>query len=405
MDQQTVTYLLIAALLATALLIALAVVVPRMPRRGGGSMTPATAGAGGPMLLDSAMATSRAAMSLGSPASGNPGRVNGSNGAADDADGPSSDALTGLLSPSRWGRVVADEDARVRRYRRPATIVMIELDGLDRLTARLGDAAGDRLVPAVADTIRRLAREADFVARVGDGRFAVLLPETDEIQAINYVERVRRTCDLWLESGAVALKLAMGWASASGDDSLLDAGRIATERMYAEIHRNARRSSDLVPDEAAEAEEHERRGVARGLVLPQADPSSRRRAGVRATVHDERAVDDHGLDPGRVAARLVVGRVRSDRRRVEDHDVGERAVAERPALAQAEPRGRRRGHLAHRLLEAQQRLVADELPEDARERAVRARARLRADERGVRADHADRVRHERPKGLASTDRS
>ena len=278
MDQQTVTYLLIAALLATALLIALAVVVPRMPRRGGGSMTPATAGAGGPMLLDSDMATSRAAMSLGSPASGNPGRVNGSNGAADDPEGPSSDALTGLLSPSRWGRVVADEDARVRRYRRPATIVMIELDGLDRLTARLGDAAGERLVPAVADTIRRLAREADFVARVGDGRFAVLLPETDEIQAINYVERVRRTCDLWLESGAVALKLAMGWASASGDDSLLDAGRIATERMYAEIHRNARRSSDLVPDEPAEAEERTAGSRARPSPSPGGSlvPASRR---------------------------------------------------------------------------------------------------------------------------------
>ena len=254
MDQQTVTYLLIAALLATALLIALAVVIPRIPRRGDGSMTPATASPGGPMLLDSSLATNRAAMSLRSPASGTPGRANGFNGAADEPDGPASDTLTGLLSPSRWGRVVADEDARVRRYRRPATIVMIELDGLDRLTARLGDAAGDRIVPAVADTIRRLAREADFVARVGDGRFAVLLPETDEVQAINYVERVRRTCDLWLESGAVALKLAMGWASASGDDSLLDAGRIATERMYAEIHRNARRSSDLVPDGAAVGE-------------------------------------------------------------------------------------------------------------------------------------------------------
>ena len=249
MDQQTVTYLLIAALLATALLIALAVVIPRMPRRGGGSM--ATAAAGGSMLLDSDMATSRAAMSFGSPASDNPGRVNGSHAATDDPEVQSGDMLTGLLSPSRWGRVVADEDARVRRYRRPATIVMIELDGLERLTARLGEAAGDRLVPAVADTIRRLAREADFVARVSDGRFAVLLPETDEIQAINYVERVRRTCDLWLESGAVALRLAMGWASASGDDSLLDAGRMATERMYAEIHRNARRSSDLVDAEQA----------------------------------------------------------------------------------------------------------------------------------------------------------
>ena len=60
-------------------------------------------------------------------------------------------------------------------------------------------------LPALADTIRRLARSADHVARLGPGRFAVLLPETDEVAAINYVERVRRACDLWLESGAMAL--------------------------------------------------------------------------------------------------------------------------------------------------------------------------------------------------------
>ena len=240
MDQQTVTYLLIAALLATAFLIALAVILPRMPRRGGGAIAAATAAAGAPMLIESDLIGGRA-MSVSDHALP-------SNGFSEPAEEPTNDTLTGLLNASRWAHVVADEDARVRRYRRAATIVMIELDGLDRLTERLGDGAGERLVPAVADTIRRLAREADFVARLGDGRFAVLLPETDEIQAINYVERVRRTCDMWLESGAVALRLAMGWASASGDDSLLDAGRVATERMFAEIHRNARRATDLLAE-------------------------------------------------------------------------------------------------------------------------------------------------------------
>jgi diguanylate cyclase (GGDEF)-like protein len=246
MDQQTVTYLLIAALLATAFLIALAVIVPRMPRRGSGAMATATAAAGAPMLMDTDLSGGRA-MNVAIHASA-------TNGASEPPEEPTNDALTGLLSASRWARVVSDEDARIRRYRRAATIVMIELDGLDRLTTRLGDAAGERLVPAVADTIQRLAREADFVARLGDGRFAVLLPETDEIQAINYVERVRRTCDMWLESGAVALRLAMGWASASGDESLQDAGRVATERMFAEIHRNARRGTDLAEPAADGAE-------------------------------------------------------------------------------------------------------------------------------------------------------
>jgi len=242
MDQQTVTYLLIAALLATAFLIALAAIIPRVPRRGGGVMAAATAAGGAPLLMDSEVNGGRA-MSVANHALP-------TNGASEPVEEPSSDALSGLLSASRWAHVVADEDARIRRYRRSATIVMIELDGLDRLTARLGDGAAERLVPAVADTILRLAREADFVARLGDGRFAVLLPETDEIQAINYVERVRRTCDVWLESGAVALRLAMGWASASGEDSLHDAGRVATERMFAEIHRNARRTTDLVTHDA-----------------------------------------------------------------------------------------------------------------------------------------------------------
>ena len=130
---------------------------------------------------------------------------------------PSADALTGLLTHAAWTRIVVDEEARIRRYRRPATVVMVELQGLDRLVELMGPSSVDRIVPAVADTLRRDARESDHVARLGTGRFAVLLPETDEILAINYVERVRRACDIWLEFGAVALRMAMGWASSAKD--------------------------------------------------------------------------------------------------------------------------------------------------------------------------------------------
>lgn len=150
------------------------------------------------------------------------------------------DVLTGLLVPSAWSRMVADEDARIRRYHRAATIVVIELDGLDKFAERMGPGSIDRIVPAVADTLRRGAREADHVARLGPGRFAVLMPETDEVLAINYVERVRRACELWLESGAVALHLAMGWASSGGDGTLADTETAATDRMFAELRRTAR---------------------------------------------------------------------------------------------------------------------------------------------------------------------
>jgi diguanylate cyclase (GGDEF)-like protein len=152
------------------------------------------------------------------------------------------DALTGLIGPGAFSRLVAAENARLQRYHRPATVVIFELGGLDRLIDRLGTDAADRIVPAMADTMSRLGRDVDDVARLAPGRFGVLLPETDEVAAINYVERVRRACELWLESGAIALSLAIGWAGTTGDPSLIEAQRLATDRMYAELRREARRA-------------------------------------------------------------------------------------------------------------------------------------------------------------------
>ena len=158
------------------------------------------------------------------------------------------DSLTGLLVVKEWNRIVADEDARVNRYRHPATVVIIELDGFDRLVANLGREAGDRILPALADTMSRNARGADHLARIGPTRFGILLPETDEVAAINYIERVREACDLWLESGAIALHLSIGWASPSPDISLAVAVARAQERMFAEQRRAMRLANDIELD-------------------------------------------------------------------------------------------------------------------------------------------------------------
>lgn len=167
----------------------------------------------------------------------------------------SSDPGTGLdLAPS-WSRWLQEEDSRVRRYRHPATIVLIEIDGLDRLIDRLGADAADRLIPPVAATLRRYAREVDRIARLSNRSFGVLLPETDEVQAINFVERVRTTCDLWLASGAISLKLAMGWAEANPGRTIEVALGMAENRLNAE-----RRSHGQLAVAAAAADDEERTG-------------------------------------------------------------------------------------------------------------------------------------------------
>ena len=148
------------------------------------------------------------------------------------------DPVTGLLDRDAFEDVLAHEDAREQRYRRPTTVVILHLDGLDRLVDRLGTAAAELVEPAVGDTISRLARRADYVARLEPGRFGVMLPETDEILAINYVERVRSACEHWLESGAIGTRLSIGWACSTGDASMASVVRTATERMYTEERRH-----------------------------------------------------------------------------------------------------------------------------------------------------------------------
>ena len=125
------------------------------------------------------------------------------------------------------------------------TLVVAEIDGLDLLAARLGQSTADRLIQPVEAVMRRNARAADLLARTGHARFVALLPETDEIAASNYVERVRSECDTWLEAGGLAVRLALGWAQPLAGGSLADALRLADDRMNADRRRPGHCTTEL----------------------------------------------------------------------------------------------------------------------------------------------------------------
>jgi len=177
------------------------------------------------------------------------------------AESSARDAQTGLDGPLNWEFRLRDEDARFTRYRRAVSVVMVELEGLDRLLARFGSDAAERIVPPVGQTLLRQARTTDHVARIGDGRFAILLPETDEVQAINYVERVRGECDRWLAAGAVSMRLAIGWASPAPGGGLSAAIRVAEDRLNGDRRRPLSTEDAPTADDTGDA-----RGAPRSVV-------------------------------------------------------------------------------------------------------------------------------------------
>jgi hypothetical protein len=126
-----------------------------------------------------------------------------------------------------WERAMRQEDARVARYGRPASVLVVEIT----LPA---NGAEERHVARVGSAIRAQARETDRVARVGPMRFHVLLPETDEPEATALAERVARACREALPAGTTTASesaVRAAAASPSGGGTLADALKVALARI------------------------------------------------------------------------------------------------------------------------------------------------------------------------------
>ena len=205
--------------------------------------------------MASSSASSAASATTDAGAPWFPGRT-GEEGDDPPRSATTTDPTTGLDLASTWARWLSEEDARFQRFHRPATIVLVELAGLDRLAERLGDDAAQRLIPPIASTMQRLSRATDHIARLGPARFGAVLTETDEVRAINYIERIRTACDLWLEAGAVTLRLSIGWAEIGTNQPTAVALQEAERRLFAERQRAGQlltRQSESWPPEAAVA--------------------------------------------------------------------------------------------------------------------------------------------------------
>ena len=144
------------------------------------------------------------------------------------------DPETRLLSPQAWSAILAVESSRCKRYGRPATIVMVEVTGLEDLAAVWGSDVGSHAAARVGAVLRARCRHSDYAARIGPRRFAVLLSETDEIAAVNFVERVREACDEALRATQSGARAFFGWADATKDRTLAAAADAATERVSAD---------------------------------------------------------------------------------------------------------------------------------------------------------------------------
>ena len=147
------------------------------------------------------------------------------------------DQLTGLDGPDSWQRTLVAEVARSARYGRGLTVVVLEVEGVTELGEDFGGEVGRHILHEAAQALWRESRTSDLLFRIGVTRFGALLAETDEVAAINYVERVRERLLPRLPMDGAGLRLSFGWASPAPGESAAMLVRRADQRMNAELLR------------------------------------------------------------------------------------------------------------------------------------------------------------------------
>ena len=132
------------------------------------------------------------------------------------------DENTGLLNRRGFMEALERAVARGQRYDEPAVLLLIDLDGFKATNDTFGHAAGDFVLAAVAETLRRSVRKVDDVARLGGDEFAVILNKLPkaltDTQAVTIETQLNTLAVPW-QGGTIAVRASVGRHSFGNGDS------------------------------------------------------------------------------------------------------------------------------------------------------------------------------------------
>jgi two-component system cell cycle response regulator len=145
------------------------------------------------------------------------------------------DALTGLLNRYGLQRALQREHAEARRYARPLSCLLLDIDFFKAVNDTYGHAAGDTALRQAARALTESVRGSDVVCRYGGEEFLVLAPETGAGGARSLAEKIRQAFSSRLFGDAAhtfPLTLSVGVAELRPSESGNDMIARADEALY-----------------------------------------------------------------------------------------------------------------------------------------------------------------------------
>lgn len=105
------------------------------------------------------------------------------------------DPLTGLLNRRGFQEMADKLWQNLERNRHNVSIVLLDIDHFKQINDSCGHTKGDEVLVKLAACIQHTIRKGDVSARWGGEEFILLLPETDQQEALIQTERLRRAIE------------------------------------------------------------------------------------------------------------------------------------------------------------------------------------------------------------------
>ena len=140
----------------------------------------------------------------------------------------STDGLTNLYNHRTFQERLAQEVDRAKRYHRPLSLVMVDVDNFKLYNDTYGHPQGDMVLRELARLLCEVSRTSDIVARYGGEEFALILPETDRVKAEKMGHRLRERVELHafpgeecLPRGALTISVGVATYTPAGTQEAL----------------------------------------------------------------------------------------------------------------------------------------------------------------------------------------